>query len=410
MDESLILPDQALETILENVKPTGMEVVDIFSGLNRVAAEDLFSKRDLPSMDNSAMDGFAVKVEDIEHLPATLTIKGTIQAGDSVEGLTVNHGECYKIMTGAFLPNGADTVVEHEATQLDEKNVTILQAKKKGANIRRKGEDIKIGDEINISGKVITPEIQARLISTGITFLNVYMKPKVLVLSTGNELTYPGDNANSDKIIDANSFYVASFLRQNGAEVNYLGIAKDEIHDFKEKVLSSNTYDFIVTSAGISEGDFDVVANATEELNIKWLFKGVKQKPGKPFSFGKINSKYIFALPGNPVSSAFCTYFYILPAVKKMTGVKNFLNLFVTALTTDVVYKKNKRFHFNRGVLKWDCDNNLFKITPYKTQDSHIISSIAHCNCYFIIDSDFTGSLPAGSAVKCFIYDKDSIF
>lgn len=410
MDENLILPDQALKTILENVKPTGVEVVDIFSGINRVTAEELFSKRDLPPRDNSAMDGFAVRSEDIEHLPTTLTIKGTIQAGDSVKGLSLNKGECYKIMTGAFLPDGADTVVEHELTKFDENSVTILEKRAKKANIRQKGEDIKIGDKIDVKGKVITPEIQSRLISAGITFLKVYMKPKVLVLSTGNEVTYPGDNAHIDKIIDANSFYISSLLRKNGAEVSYLGISKDDVLDFKEKLLNSSCYDFIVTSAGISEGDFDVVSNATKELNIDWLFRGVRQKPGKPFSFGKLNSKLIFALPGNPVSSAFCTCFYILPALKKMTGKKDFQNRFITAYTTDVIYKKNKRFHFNRGILKWDYENQQFKVSPYKTQDSHIISSIADCNCYMIIEGEITGSLPEGTAVKCFIYDKDSIF
>ncbi|MBC7196357.1 MAG: molybdopterin molybdotransferase MoeA [Deferribacterales bacterium] len=410
MAGNLIRPLDALNEVLKCAKVMSYEFVDIFTAPGRVLFENPISKRFLPPLDNSAMDGYAVKFEDIKNIPVKLKVIGNIQAGDSIEGLSLNNGEAFKIMTGAFVPEGADTVVEYEVTEQVEDQVTILKEKKKGANIRVKGEDVGVGSVIEVKGKTVTPEIYARLISVGINFVKVYTKPKVLVIGTGNELAYPGDNADSFKTIDANSFYIANLLESNGAQVTYLGIAKDSVDDLVDKIKSANNYDFIITSAGISEGDFDVVTNSGKTLAINWIFKGVSQKPGKPFSFGLFGEKPIFALPGNPVSSAFCTFFYILPFLKKMTGLDKYLNDVVTATTTVPMFKKNKRVHFNRGILKYDDVRREFMVTPYGTQDSHIISSIASSNSYIVVDEDTTGEIKAGSEVKCYIYDKDSIF
>ncbi|UOD35485.1 molybdopterin molybdotransferase MoeA [Deferribacteraceae bacterium V6Fe1] len=410
MAGNLIRPLDALNEVLKCARIMSYELVDIFSAPGRTIFENPVSKRFLPPLDNSAMDGYAVKFEDIKNLPAKLKVIGNIQAGDSIKGLTLNSGEAFKIMTGAFVPGGADTVVEYEVTEQIGEEVTILKEKKKGANIRVKGEDIAVGSVIDVKGKVVTPEIYARLISVGVNFVKVYTKPKALVIGTGNELAYPGDNSDSFKTIDANSFYISNLLKSNGAEVTYLGIAKDSVDDLVDKIKFAKNYDFIVTSAGISEGDFDVVTNSGKTLAINWIFKGVSQKPGKPFSFGLLGEKPIFALPGNPVSSAFCTFFYILPFLKKMTGLDKYINDSVTATITVPMFKKNKRVHFNRGILKYDNVQREFMVTPYVSQDSHIISSIASSNCYIEIDEDTTGEIEVGSQVKCYIYDKNSIF
>jgi len=410
MAGNLIKPLDALNEVLKRVKVMSYELVDIFSSPGRVIYENPVSKRFLPPLDNSAMDGYAVKFEDIKNLPAKLKIIGNIQAGDNIEGLILNKGEAFKIMTGAFVPEGADTVVEYEVTEQVGDEVTILKEKKKGANIRFKGEDIAAGSVIELKGKAVTPEIYARLISVGVNFVKVYAKPKVLIIGTGNELAYPGDNSDPFKTIDANSFYVANLLKSNGAEVSYMGIARDNVEDLVDKIKSANSYDFIVTSAGISEGDFDVVTNSGKALAINWVFKGVSQKPGKPFSFGLLGEKPIFALPGNPVSSAFCTFFYILPFLKKMTGSDKYHNDSITAITTETMFKKNKRVHFNRGVLKYCDDEGKFTVDPYVVQDSHVISSIASSNCYIMVEGYVTGEIKVGSRVKCYIYDKRSIF
>ncbi|MDK2792771.1 MAG: molybdopterin molybdotransferase [Deferribacteres bacterium] len=410
MGKNLITPYEALEKILGASSFVGFEIVDIYSSPGRVIFEDPISRRSLPAFANSAMDGYAVKFEDIKNIPANLKVIGTIQAGDNISGLKLKKKTAYKIMTGAFIPEGADTVVEYEVTKENDGNVTILKEKKKGANIRFQGEDVKEGEVLALKGEVITPEIYARLISVGVGFVKVSRKPKVLIIATGNELAYPGENDDKCKTIDSNSFYLSEVLKKEGADVEYMGISRDNIDDFSSKLQNIDKYEFIVSSAGISEGDFDVVSNARDILDIQWIFKGVKQKPGKPFSFGFIRNKPLFALPGNPVSSAFCTYFYILPFLRKSIGRNKFYNDNITARTLDKMFKKNNRFHFNRGLLKYNGELKTFEVSPFVTQDSHIINSIVVSNCYIVIDGDVTGEIKEGSEVKCYVYNKDTIF
>lgn len=407
----LVSPKEALEKILDKSQKTNTEYVDVLSAAGRVAADNPSSKRNLPPHDNSAMDGYAVKFEDLTECPAKLLIKGVIQAGDNVENLHLNRGEAYKIMTGAFVPSGSDTVIEYELTDIQDNFIIINDKKKFGANIRRKGEDLKIGDEIDIKGRLITPEIQSRLVSSGIMFLKVYRKPRIAVLGTGNELIFPEGSGSQSSTIDSNSFYVLSVFKSMGAEVSYLGISKDDTPSFITALNGYTDYDIIVTSAGISTGDFDVVMNSTGQLKIDWLFNGVKQKPGKPFSFGLLNeNKLLFSLPGNPVSSAFCAYFYLIPAFKKISGYNFVDNPSVIGYLTDGFYKKNNRFHFNRGVLKYSSQENKFLVTPYKEQESHIINSIYECNCFIVADEAMTGKIDKGTQIECLIYDYSTVF
>lgn len=409
--EKLVTPQDALTKIYNKTSNTTTEYIDVLNATGRVAAENPISVRNLPPQNNSAMDGYAVKFEDINEIPAKLIIKGVIQAGDNVEHLHIQRGEAFKIMTGAFVPKGADTVVEYEITSSGENSVTINEKKKFGANIRKTGEDIKYGDEINITGKVINTEIQSRLISAGVVFLKIYAKPRIAVIGTGNELIFPEGSGNPFSTIDSNSFYVMSLLKTVGADVSYLGISKDDTKSFIKAMEQTVNYDIIITSAGISTGDFDVVSNSGKQLEIAWIFNGVKQKPGKPFSFGIMkNGNLIFSLPGNPVSSAFCTYYYILPALKKTCGYNHFQNPTVKGYLTKEFYKKNNRFHFNRGILKYLAEDNKFYVTPYGTQESHLISSLQESNCYIIVDASMTGKIEKDTLIECVIYDFNTIF
>lgn len=409
--EKLVTPQDALTKIYNKISNTTIEYVDVLNAIGRVVTENPISVRNLPPKNNSAMDGYAVKFEDINDIPAKLIIKGVIQAGDDVDGLHLKRGEAFKIMTGAFVPKDADTVVEYEITSSGENSVTINEKKKFGANIRKTGEDIKYGDEINIKGKVINAEIQSRLISAGVLFLKVYTKPRIAVIGTGNELIFPEGSGNPFSTIDSNSFYIMSLLKNVGADVSYLGISKDDTKSFIKVMEQTVNYDIVITSAGISTGDFDVVSNSGKQLEIEWIFNGVKQKPGKPFSFGIMkNGGMLFSLPGNPVSSAFCAYYYILPALKKMCGYKHFQNPTVKGYLTKEFYKKNNRFHFNRGILKYLAEDNKFYVTPYGTQESHLISSLQESNCYIIVDASMIGKIEKGTLIECVIYDFNTIF
>lgn len=397
----MINPNEALEIILKDVKTVDTEVTDIFQALNRVIREKVVCNRFLPPCDNSAMDGYAVKYEDIKEIPAKLKETGILAAGDE-KNFILSSGECCRIMTGAFIPEGADTVVEFEATEEKDGYIHILKEKKKGANIRKKGEDIAVGDEIDFTGKKLDVFRQSRLVSTGNLFVRVSRKLRVAVMSTGDELDYP-DSSNPYATIDNNSFFIKYFLEQEGVQADYFGISKDENEELLKKFEIAKSYDLIITSAGISNGDFDVVSNSADEAGIKWLFTSVNQKPGKPFSFGFLNDEIpVVSLPGNPVSSSFCTFFYVLPLVRKMLGIKDYHNEFYEAETTNEMNKRNNRYHFNRGFLKYE--NGKFLVEPYFTQDSHIIKSIAESNCFIMIPGELKGIIPAGTKLKVFKY------
>ncbi len=402
----MILPLEALNIILEKVNTKGEELISVFDSLGRVVSRPVISNKTLPPYDDAAMDGYAVMYEDIKTVPVKLKVKGVIKAGDKVDGLSLASGECYRIMTGAPLPKGADTVVEFEVTKEKDGVVEILKSKKKNANVRFRGEDIKAGDEIDFTGEMITPYRLARLVSTNNVLIPVFVKPTVCIISTGDELVHLGDSR--DGIVDSNSFFVKSLLKQIGVEATYLGIARDSVDDFLEKIQQAVKYDIIITSAGISFGDFDVVTNSEKELGINWYFKYVKQKPGKPFAFGKIQNSFIFSFPGNPVSTAFCSFFYLLPAVKKIMGYRSYEHKFVNAVLTKPIKKRNDRVHFNR--VRVEFKENRFYATPFETQGSNIIESIANSNGFAMIDSSRIGIIERGEEVRVFLYDYEFLF
>ncbi len=397
----MVYPSEALEIILSNVKPIGEELISVFEASNRVASRTVNALRTLPPYDDAAMDGYAVKFEDIKNIPTKLRLKGTIKAGDDVNNLKIGKGECFRIMTGAPVPEGADTVIEFEVTKEVNGTVDVLKPKKKGSNIRLKGEDIKYGDTIDFKGEIITPYRLSRIVSTGNVFIPVYKKPSVCIISTGDELVHLGDT--KDGIVDSNSFFVKALLKQFSIETSYLGISKDKNEDFIQKMHSAMQFDIIITTAGISFGDYDVVTNSEKELNIEWFFKYVMQKPGKPFAFGKLNKSFIFSFPGNPVSTAFCSFFYLVPALKKMTGYKNFKHQSIKAILTEPVKKRNDRVHFNR--VKVEYKDKKFYAKPFETQGSNIIESIVQCNGFAMIEGNLIGTIEAGTEVDVFLYD-----
>jgi len=405
----MIDPFEALETVLRESKIKGSEMVTVFDSLNRVIAKKIRSGRNLPPRDNSAMDGFAVRYKDIETIPATINIKGLIKAGDNIDLLKVGEGECYRIMTGAFIPAGADTVVEFEATEeIGDNKVKIVKEKRHGANVRKRGEDVSKGELIDMAGYPVNAYRQSRLISVGATILPVYRNPKVAIIATGDELEYPYVGVSDDKIIDSNSFFIKSTLHNMGIDAQYIGISKDNVEDLVNIFAGLDNYDVIVTSAGISFGDYDVMTNAAAKLGIDWFFTTVNQKPGKPFSFGKRGETLIFSLPGNPVSSAFCTYFYVQPALRKMAGYSIFHNKYINAKLRGSFQKRNTRVHFNRVNIVYD-DSNFYAV-PYDSQDSHLISSLVVSNGFAVIDADKTGEIPLGTLLKVYVYDFESIF
>ena len=319
----MISVEKALSLILSEIKEMGTERVDITASLGRVIAENIFSKRDNPPWNNSAMDGYALRYEDIRggsrEKPAVLRVTEDLPAGYTAKN-PVSKGEAIRIMTGAPIPNGADTVVMVEDTEKDGENVKIFRETTLGENIRRAGEDIKTGELVVPEGTVIRPAEVGIMATCGRAFVSVYQRPRVAVVSTGDELVDVDEEITEGKIVTSNSYTLSSMAIECGAVAFQLGIAKDTKKALKEKLLQALHADVIITSGGVSVGDFDFVKDVLKELGSEMKFWKVAMKPGKPLAFGTIGGKPAFGLPGNPVSCMVCFEQFVRPSLLKMMG------------------------------------------------------------------------------------------
>jgi molybdopterin molybdotransferase len=393
-------PEEALQIILNNVNPVDHEMVHYSEALGRVLIEEVESRLNLPPYNNSAMDGFAFAYNDLE-TNNKLKIVGTIKAGDNARNLSLNKGECYRIMTGAPLPKNADTVVEFEKTQLIDGYIKIENNIKLGSNVRQKGEDVCEGDVLSdLTNKFLTPARIARLVSTGNFILKVNRKIRIKVISTGDELTYPCANIEENTIIESNSVYIKSILNKIGIETVYKGIVSDEYETIKRTIEDSKNCDAIITIGGISKGDYDIMSKYGEKIGIKWLFNKVNQKPGKPFSFGIFKDIPIFSFPGNPLSSAFCVFYYFFPAMRKMMGSSEIENKCFKAFLNEDYFKKNDRNVFLHVNIAFD--NGTIAITPYKKQNANIINALSNSNGYTKIPSDLCGGIKKGTLLDVY--------
>ena len=400
--------EQAVDIVLKDVCRLGTEHVSIFEALGRVIAEPVVARRDLPAQDMSAMDGYALIASDTECAPVTLKVKGVIPAGSVDSTRFVESGFCYRIMTGAFVPAGADAVLQHELTDNGMETVTINEPVKKGFCIRGRAEDMKAGSVIDRSGERVTPYHIARYVSAGVFFISVYRKPKIAVISTGSEIADPGEQDSPLKTFDSNGPLIKTMLLEYGAEVSYLGVVPDSQEELIKIFSSLKGYDIVVTSAGISVGDFDFMNIIADKLGIKWQFDTVNQKPGKHMSFGRMSDTLVFACPGNPVSAMFCAYYYVKPAVLKMSGIKNYMNVPIVARLGEAVYKKKGRVQYDR--VKLVVENGILTAYPFRSQDSHLIESIVSANAFARFDNSMIGGIPAGSEIKVYVFNPYQVF
>jgi molybdopterin molybdotransferase len=345
---------QARELILSQINPLGTERVDLLSGLHRVLAEDIISLRNLPPWDNSAMDGFAVRAQDTGGASPAKSIElkviGDLPAGHT-PAKAVEPGEAVRIMTGAPLPPGADAVVMVEYTQSTPQTVKIFREAQKSENLRRKGEDVKAGDLVLPAGKEIRPADIGMLAALGRTLLSVYLRPRVAVLATGDELVEPDQEPGPGQIITSNNYALAAQVLEAGALAVNLGIARDTTEDLGQKLKQAAQADLIITSGGVSVGDYDLVKQVLADLGTKMDFWKVAMKPGKPLAFGTIEGKPVFGLPGYPVSTMVSFELFARPAILKMMGHHNLFRPVVEATLEDDIKKEADRTHFVRVVV-----------------------------------------------------------
>ncbi|MDP3891732.1 gephyrin-like molybdotransferase Glp [Nocardioides sp.] len=401
--------DELLDRILTTVSPLPEFPQPLMEAIGLAAAEDVSAPIALPGFDNSAMDGYAVCFGDLagagEDTPVTLPVVGEIGAGRGGH-LALSPGTTAKIMTGARVPAGADAVVPYEWTDRGVAKVQVRRAPTEGQHIRRAGEDVAVGDLLIEHGTVLGPRHLGLLAAVGRATVRTRPRPRVVVMSTGSELREPGTSLSSDSIYDANSWLLAAAARRNGAIAYRVGIVPDDPSTFTDALSDQLVRaDLVVTSGGVSQGDYDVVKEALSSLGTVW-FGGVAMQPGKPQGFGVVGEDKvpIFTLPGNPVSSYISFETFVLPAIRRMMGKAPYQRPLHRAMLTHAVSSPAGRRQFLRA--EYAVDRGGAHATPVGGPGSHLIGDLAQSNALIVVPEETT-SLSAGDQVQVLLLDEE---
>jgi molybdopterin molybdotransferase len=409
MTDELVSVEEHRERILGTVHPLPAFDQPLMEALGLAAAEDVHASVALPGFDNSAMDGYAVARADVasatEESPVHLPVVGEIGAGQA-SLLAMSPGTAVKIMTGAPVPAGADSVVPYEWTDRGVAHVVISRAPELAQHVRPKGEDVSEGDLLVRSGTVLGARQIGLLAAVGRPSVRSRPRPRVVVISTGSELREPGTSLGRDSIYDGNSFLLAAAARQAGAIAYRVGIVPDQPRAFLAALHDQLVRaDLVITSGGVSMGDYDVVKEALSPLGTVW-FGGVAMQPGKPQGFGTVGEEAvpIVTLPGNPVSSYVSFEQFVLPAIRLMLGRTPYTRPTADAMLTRDLRAPDGRRMFARGVLSV-VDGRL-AVTPVGHQGSHLIGDLAESDALIVVAESVT-SVAAGETVTVLPLDED---
>jgi molybdopterin molybdotransferase len=388
--------DDARERILQAISVGNNEPVALESCHGLVLAQNVVAEAPVPPFRNSAMDGFAVRAEDVQSAewdsPVELRVVGNLPAGRE-PGRSVETGEAIRIMTGAAMPDGADTVVRFEETDdpappADDQrdgdfgNVLIFRAPRHGDNVREAGEDIAEGSTVLQAGTVINAAVQGVLAAANIATVSVIPRPRVGILATGDEVVDPGAPIRSGQIRNSNNFMLAGLVEESGGVPSILGIAGDRETDIREHLADAENYDLLITSGGVSLGDYDVVKDVLQSEGRIDLWQ-VRIKPGKPMAFGHIGGVPLIGLPGNPVASFVAFLQFAAPAIRRMRGLKDAPVKTKRARLLREHENRGHRRHFVRGVYLEQGDELV--VEPVPVQGSGVLSAVIKANCLFII-------------------------
>jgi molybdopterin molybdotransferase len=402
---------EALAQILAQTPVLGLETISLGEALGRVLGEDVRSTRVLPPADNSAMDGYAVCTADCaratESAPVSLPVAFEVPAGRT-DVPTLARGSAARILTGAALPPGADSVVRQEDADRDGDRVAIRVAPELGENVRRAGEDVEHGELVLEAGARIGPAQIGMLASLGRTIVAVHQRPRVAVLSGGDELVEPDGDVADGRIVSSNSWSIAAQCRELGAEPVYLGIARDTPDDIERRLRAGLAADVIVSSAGVSVGDRDFVRGVLEKLGCRLHFWGVRIKPGFPLAFGQVGEDgrgpLVFGLPGNPVSAMMTFEQFVRPALLRMQGAQRLYRPVVRARLAEGMRKKPGRMHFVRVTLERDGETVIARSTG--NQSSGVLKSMIRAHGILIFPAE-ASELAAGASASVQVLDAD---
>lgn len=370
---------EAFEIILSSISKTTYEIIEIQDASKRVIYEDFFASSSLPKFDNSAMDGFAVLLEDKNK---EVKIIDTIFAGDNNTKL-LKAGACIKIMTGARIPSNCEAIIPKEDTKnVDENNILLPSTIKNEQHIRFIGEDIKKDELLIHKNQVLNFSHVTLLASQGVSHIKVLRKTKVVVFASGEELKLHYEKAEDFQIYNSNTPTFISRCKELGCDVTFIGQAKDSIESIKESILNSLDADLIITSGGVSVGDADFTKAAFNEMNFETLFDGIIIKPGKPTVFGKINKTFILNLPGNPLASALIFEVFGKLIVNKLLGNRKENYSFIEAVISDDLSNKKGR----ETIIPGFFDGVSFTVS--KNRSPGMVCTLSACNAIIILEKN----------------------
>jgi len=376
------------------------EMVSLWDALKRVVVKDIVCIKNLPAFNNSAMDGFAFKFSD---LGKTLKINKTIFAGDKAQKVvaSLSEGECYKIMTGAKVPEDVDTIVPIEnCFDVEKTSVRIPDNIKKGSNLRLKGEEQKLGNVMIKAGESITSSHIVLLASQGITSIEVYKKLSICVISTGNELKEPWEICDEEEIYNCNSFGLISLLKSKGFEAIYGGVIPDNLEASIKYISNLKNYDVVITTGGISLGEADFMNEAFLQNGLDVAFHGVNVKPGRPIMMGKMDKTVVICLPGNPLTAMVNMHLFVIPMLNKMQGSHEIYHDTSKAINKKEFKTKVARVNVVLGNLK----KGEFVVTRNNKYGSGMITALYESNS-IVVTNENISSVNKQDIIKVIKFD-----
>jgi molybdopterin molybdotransferase len=390
--------EDALEQVLSRIEPLGTELVEIVPALGRVLAEPVVSRRELPPWANSSMDGYAIRSDDTRAGRAELSVVGRIAAG-SLPERSLGAGEAMRIFTGAPLPDGADAVVPQEDAAADGGRIVVPRRVERGAFVRPAGEDIRAGDVVVGCGHVVGAAEVGLLATLGYTRVRVHRRPRVAILSTGNELADLGAEPGPGQIPNTNTYSLMAQVLEAGAEPVNLGVVPDRLDAIVERLTWGLEADLLVSSAGVSVGELDLVKDALARCGAELHLWKVSMRPGQPITFGSVAGRPVFGLPGNPVSAMVTFELFVRPALRRMQGCRAVDRPRVPARALEPIGNPGSRRGYLRVRLARDGEGYGARLTG--DQGSGILRSMVLADGLAVVPPDTT--VPAGGRVEVIV-------
>jgi len=392
----MISVEEALARLLAPLEAVPPEQVSLADAVGRVLAEDVAARRTQPPFAVSAMDGYAVRAEDVAKVPATLRIVAEIPAGAGFGG-RLGAGEAARIFTGAPLPDGADAIVIQEDTERHGDEVEVREGAPRGRYVRRAGLDFAEGDVLLRTGRRLTPRDVGLAAAMNRPWLFVYRRPRVAILSTGDEIVMPGDPIGPHQIVSSNALALCAFVTASGGVPVLVGNAPDDPDALRRIAAAARGVDLFVTTGGVSVGEHDLVRDVLSEEGLAIDFWSIAMRPGKPLMFGQYRGTPMVGLPGNPVSTLVCSLVFLKPALDRLSGLPAGTEAPATARLGTALKQNDRRQDYLRARLTRGADG-VVEAVPFDVQDSSMMRPLAASDC-LVVRPPHAPALPAGSPV-----------